>query len=220
MNKENTKLTHRMLTYNYSLLPNKYLATMEYINTNLRSAIEKTGLTIGYPAWNLLYYSLLCSLPKEGEKIIVETGTNLGFSTIILAQVLKDLNIKGRVYSVDINKNMIKSAEQNIAKANLNEYIHLHVGDSLNFLSWLVSEKTHIDFAFLDSDHEYKQIIKEFSIIHAKIVACKGKVYFDNTSSGGVARALKFIKTKFGGNIIEFKNCSWYPPGNAIWQPD
>ncbi len=22
------------------------------------------------------------------------------------------------------------------------------------------------------------------------------------------------------GNMVEFVNCSWLPPGNALWQPD
>lgn len=33
-----------------------------------------------------------------------------------------------------------------------------------------------------------------------------------------MAKALRHIKAAYGGNLIEFLNCSWAPPGNAIWQ--
>jgi hypothetical protein len=45
-------------------------------------AAVRTGLSMGYPAWNLLYYTLLCSLPPD--PVVAEVGTNLGFSTIVL----------------------------------------------------------------------------------------------------------------------------------------
>jgi hypothetical protein len=34
-----------------------------------------------------------------------------------------------------------------------------------------------------------------------------------------VAEALRRIRAAHGGNLIEFANCSWAPPGNAVWRP-
>lgn len=209
----------RILEYNRNLLPNAYLAEIEAINSNPHS-IARIGHTVGYPSWNLLYFSILCSFPVEKrEFFIVETGTNYGFSTIIMAQILKDKGVQGIVRTVDIDENIVEIARNNVEKAGLSQYVEFHVQDSLTYLAELANETEYIDFAFLDSNHEYNHVKKEFSIIYPMIVASKGKVYFDNTTSGGVARALQFIKYAYGGNMIEFKYCSSSPPGNVIWQP-
>ena len=97
----------------------------------------------------------------------------------------------------------------------------LPVRQRLAFLRGLIGREGRINFAFLDVSHEYSHLIKEFSIIYHGVAACGGKVYFDNTvgDTTGVARALYFIRHAYNGNMIEFRNCSWLPPGNAIWQP-
>ena len=211
----------RIFDYNKGFLPNKYLAKLESISFDLESAKKHTGMSIGYPAWNLLYYSVLCSMPQgEREVVIVETGTNMGFSTIILAQALCDAKKKGIVYTVELEAADYNSSKVNVEKAGLSEYVKSHLGDSLVFLANLSEKKDYINFAFLDGNHDFEYVIKEYAIIHPLIATCRGKVYFDNTSEGGVATALKYIKTNYKGNLIEFGNCSWKPPGNAIWQPD
>lgn len=53
----------RRFDYDHHLLPNKYLAELEMQCSDLQSALPHTGLSIGYPAWNLLYYTVLCALP-------------------------------------------------------------------------------------------------------------------------------------------------------------
>ncbi len=211
----------RMFNYNHALVPNPYVAELESRSPDIDAAIANTGLTIGYPAWNLLYYALLCSLGVERREVsVVETGTNHGFSTILLAQALKDTGARGILRTVDIDPDRVEIARQNVARAGLSEWVEFHVQDSLQFLSQLVKEVPCIDFAFLDGSHEWSHVTKEFGIIYPRIVACKGKVYLDNTRSGGVAVAMQFIRQAYGGNFVEFNNCSWSPPGNAIWQPD
>jgi hypothetical protein len=211
---------HRIFKYNYNLLPNEYLNKLESESGSIETVNPKTGFSIGYPAWNLLYYSILCSLPRNKREVVVlEVGTNIGSSTIIIAQALKDAGVDGYVRTVDINEKTTAIAKENITKAGLADRVEFHVQDSLEFLGNLVNEVDHIDFAFIDGNHSFDHVIKEFSIIYPRIIVCLGKVYLDNTLIGGVADALKFIKAVYGGNIIEFNNCSWYPPGNIIWQP-
>ena len=36
-------------------------------------------------------------------------------------------------------------------------------------------------------------------------------------ASGGIGTLS--IRAEYGGSVVEFANCSWSPPGNAIWQP-
>jgi predicted O-methyltransferase YrrM len=212
------KDSRRMFDYDRGLLANPYLAELETASPDLQIAVKLTGLSIGYPAWNLLYYCLLCSLPPQGG-LVVETGTNHGFSTIVMAQALKDAGAGGVVRTIDIDSEIVPRARENVQKAGLSEYVEFKVGDSLEFLRELVSAQDHLDFAFLDANHEFGHVVKEFEIIHPRVVACGGKVYFDNTSSGGVADALRHISRTYGGNLVSFPNCSWSPPGNAIWQP-
>lgn len=209
----------RMFNYNPMLLPNPVLAELETGATDTEAAKLRTGLTVGYPAWNLLYYTLLCSLPPEmSEPVVVETGTNHGISTIVLAQALKDAGHRGVVRTVDIDPAVVEIARANVARAGLIEFVEFHAEDSLEYLKRLAGEVPAIHFAFLDGNHAYDHVRREFGIIHARVAACRGKVYFDNTTAGDVARALRYIRVAYGGNLIEFENCSWQPPGNVIWQ--
>lgn len=212
------KDTRRAFDYDRNLLPNRYLAELESASPNLETAVTLTGLSIGYPAWNLLYYCLLCSLPR-GEAVVVETGTNHGFSTIVMAQAMKDAGARGVVRTIDIDPSVVPRAMENVEKAGLTDYVDFKIGDSLAHLRDLVGDQDHVDFAFLDGNHERVHVVKEFEILYPKLAACGGKAYFDNTASGGVADALRQIRATHGGNVVEFRSCSWSPPGNAIWQP-
>jgi predicted O-methyltransferase YrrM len=211
--------SRRMFDYDRRLLVNPYLAEQEAATSDLESAIARTGFSLGYPAWNLLYYTLLCSLPRSGRPVVVETGTNRGFSTIVLAQALRDAGTPSVVRTVDIDPEVVKLAEQNLARAGLSDLVRFSVQDSLQFLAALRAEVDQIDFALLDGDHSAEHVLAEFELVRPLVARCGGKVYFDNTSAGGVAEALRRIRATHGGNLVEFANCSWAPPGNAVWQP-
>jgi predicted O-methyltransferase YrrM len=208
-----------MFDYDRRLLVNEYLAEQEAATRDLESAIARTGFSLGYPAWNLLYYTLLCSLTRSGSPVVVETGTNRGFSTIVLAQALRDAGTPSVVRTVDIDPEVVQLAERNLARAGLSDLVRFSVQDSLAFLEALRGEVDRVDFALLDGDHSAEHVLAEFELLRPLVARCGGKVYFDNTSAGGVAEALRRIRAAHGGNLIEFANCSWAPPGNAIWQP-
>jgi SAM-dependent methyltransferase len=209
----------RSFAYDRRLLVNPYLAEREWDVQGLSGAMDSTGLSMGYPAWNLLYYSLLCSLPRSSP-VVVETGTNQGFSTIVMAQALIDADSDGVVRTVDIDPEAVALAKRHAEQAKVADRIRFEVADSRDFLERLSAEVDHIDFAFLDGDHRAEAVVAEFERLHALVAACRGKVYFDNTASGGVAKALRHIHATYGGNLVEFPNCSWAPAGNAIWQPE
>jgi predicted O-methyltransferase YrrM len=114
---------------------------------------------------------------------------------------------------------VVELARRHAQRAGVAERIRFHVGDSRDFLATLAGEVDHVDFAFLDGDHHAETVVAEFERLHPLVVACNGKVYFDNSGSGGVAEALRHLHAAYGGNLIEFSNCSWAPPGNAVWQP-
>lgn len=205
-----------MFDYDRNVLPNAHLARLEASVGRLDQAVRTTGMSVGYPAWNLLYYSLLCSLPPSTPPVVVETGTNHGGSTIVMAQALADAKTGGRVLTVDVDPAAVERARANVRQAGLTEYVSFHTGDSVGFLRRLDVE--HVHFAFLDASHARDAVVAEFEAIHPFVSACSGKIYFDNTSNGGVASALADIRRRFGGNVVEFPACSWLPPGNALWQ--
>jgi predicted O-methyltransferase YrrM len=209
----------RRFDYDRRLLVNPYLAEREDGCRELSQALARTGQSMGYPAWNLLYYTLLCGLPAA-DPVVVETGTNWGFSTIVLAQALVDGGRGGVVRTVDIDPEAVAVARGHAERAGVAARIRFHVGDSFEFLDRLPSEVGQVDFAFLDGGHTAEHVIGEFERLYPLVAAGGGKVYFDNTSRGGVAKALRHIHKAHGGNLIEFPSCSWAPPGNAIWQPD
>ncbi|HZD73250.1 MAG TPA: class I SAM-dependent methyltransferase [Actinomycetota bacterium] len=208
----------RIFDYDRRLLVNPYLAEREHDVHDLQAAMASTGLSLGYPAWNLLYYALLCSLPPA-DPVVVETGTNQGFSTIVLAQALIDAGAEGLVRTVDIDPEAVALARRHAQQAKVAERIRFEVADSRDFLARLAAEVDHVDFAFLDGDHRPEAVVAEFEQLRPLVAACRGKVYFDNTATGGVAEALRHIHATYGGNLVEFPTCSWAPPGNAIWQP-
>jgi predicted O-methyltransferase YrrM len=201
-----------IVDYDHGLLPNPHLRMLE--------STDATGGSPGFPSWNLLYYSLLCSLPWRGEPAtIVESGTNFGCSTIVLAQALRDSRRQGTVLSVDHDGDMTAIAKKNCELAGLADLVKLSTGSSLPFLE-RVAASHQIVFAFLDGPHDCASVVGEFAAIHSNLVANQGTVYFDNTSSGGVAKALRIIRDRYAGNLCRFDNCSWAPRGNCIWQPD
>lgn len=215
----------RHFDYDPALLPNAFVAALDQKNQGHDLAdgmpTQHTGYTVGYPAWNLLYYALYTSLHFTEHRlpVIVETGTNWGLSTIIMAQVLKDLEIATTIQTVEIDGETMATAQHHAQQAGLEPYITFHCQDSLIFLQEFVQTVDHLDFVFLDGNHDFEVVKREFDLIYPLVAVCKGKVYFDNTNSKGVKRALDYIKRAYGGNVVEFRNCSWSPPGNAIWQP-
>jgi Methyltransferase domain len=225
--------TGRRFDYDRSLLPSAYVASLEPDEvTSLEEAVPRSGMTIGYPAWNLLYYTLFTGLPTRldafgpepapvlDDIVVVETGTNRGASTIVMAQALADLRLDAVVQSVERDERRVEAARENVERAGLADHVRLNVGDSLAFLRDLVAREPHVDFVFLDDHHTEEHVLDEVAILYPKLLVRRGKIYFDNTSVGGVAEALRGVKRKYGGNLIEFPNCSALPPGNAIWQPD
>ncbi len=211
----------RMFDYERSLLPNRYLALLEQDVHSLEQAFVASGLSIGYPGWSLLYYSCLCSLRPEVRNLVVETGTNAGCSTIVLAQALKDSGYAGRVLTVDLDPTVLETARRNLALARVEENVTLHQEDSVAFLSTLgarLRPDEAVSFAFLDGCHEAPHVENEFAALHPYLDR-RSCVFFDNVAEeDGVALALLRIQKRFGGNVVHFENTSWHPPGQALWQ--
>jgi hypothetical protein len=126
---------HRALNYDKKLLPNAYIEYLEQNVTCIDQAIPKSGYTISSLVWNLTYYATLNCLRKDAFSNIIETGTNLGCSTIMLAQALIDSQLNGCVYTVEIDKMNYEKAIDNIKKASVADFVKLYSQESLSFLA-------------------------------------------------------------------------------------
>ena len=215
---------HRMFGYNPGLLPNPQLAVLEHGVTTIEQARQKSGATIGYPGWGLIYHLLLSHLDRSRTEIIIETGTNWGCTTIVLAQALVDAGCAGHVITFELDPANAERAQANLAAANVAERVELHLGDSRQTLPKALEGISGIRVAFLDASHLYEDVKREFEIVLPKL-ADDALVLFDNTyriaeegEDPRVNGALKAIQAQYGGNLINLEFVSWYTPGLALWQ--
>ena len=213
-----------MFHYDRRLLPNAQLAILEEGVTNIEDARKKTGSTIGYPGWGFLYHLLLCHLDRGRVETVIETGTNLGCTTIVLAQALVDAGSKGEVLSFEIEPNNVAQARKNLEAAGLAHRVRLFEGDSCQMLPRALEGLSEIRFAFIDASHLVKDALTEFETVLPHL-ADDALVLFDNTyqiadnqEDPRVNGALKLISEKYGGNLINLEFVSWFTPGLALWQ--
>jgi predicted O-methyltransferase YrrM len=215
---------YRRFDYDRGLLPNAHLRTLDAGVADTDAAELKTGWTIGYPGWGLIYQMLLNVLDWERPNAIIETGTNWGCSTIILAQAIKDSVGGGAVHSVEIEQAFLDKADANLRAAGVRDLVTLHHGDSLRVLPGLLAQIGEVRAAFLDGAHQHDHAVAEFELILPNL-APGGIIIFDNTfgicegkADERVFGALKTIKARHGGNLVNFEFTSWYTPGLAVWQ--
>ena len=217
---------HRMLQYDRALLPNAHLARLEEGVSTLEMARERSGYSIGYPGWGLLYHVLLSHLDPTRHNNIVETGTNWGCTTIVLAQALIDSGCSGRVYTIEIDSENCKVATDNLLRASVFHRVELVNEDSKKALPAIVEKLDEIRIAFLDASHLYEDVLFEFKTVHPKLND-HSLVIFDNTyqiaephEDQRVNGALRYIHKHWGGQLVNFEFVSWYTPGLAIWQKE
>lgn len=215
---------HRMFQYNLDRLPNAQLAALEKDVTSIEEAQRCSGATIGYPGWGLIYHILLCHLDRGRHEIIVETGTNWGCTTIVLAQALVDAGCEGRVVTFELDPENAKVARRNIQAAGLEDRVELHVGDSRELIGTVLQAENNLRFVFLDASHLYDDVMTEFELLKKKL-APDALVLFDNTyriaddnENPRVNGALRTIQKRYGGNLINVEFVSWFTPGLAMWQ--
>lgn len=215
---------YRIFNYNKNLLPNVYLKSLEENVCTIEEAKVKTGLTIGYPGWGLLYYAVLSSLNPDKFNNIIETGSNYGCTTIVLAQALIDSKKNGHLYSIELDKENFKIAKKNLKSAKVDKYVTLINNNTHKVLPELLNNIDNISVAFMDASHMCDDVIKEFEIIYPKLND-NSLVIFDNTylmaeeqEDQQVNGALRHILKTYGGNLVNFETVSWHPPGIAIWQ--
>lgn len=106
--------------------------------------------------------------------VIVETGTirrielqyeqGDGHSTLYIAQWMRDNEVEGEFYSIDLET---LQAKKYLTELGLIDYVEIITGDSAESL---VTFKDIITFAYLDSANDPDLILREFKTVWPKIV--------------------------------------------------
>jgi hypothetical protein len=216
--------SYRVVSYDRSIIPNRFLAFMDDDVQGPDDWIPRTGRSLGHPGWGLVYHLVLCLLHPQEPNLIIETGTNLGSTAIVMAQAIKDSGRSGVVRTVEIDRAIRDEATQRIELAGLSGYVESFNGDSLVELPGMMADDVPLRLAFLDGNHFHDHVVAEFEKVEPHLAA-DGVVLFDNTyeiAEGAedprVHGALRTIVSRHGGNLLNLPYCSWYTPGIALWQ--
>jgi predicted O-methyltransferase YrrM len=93
---------------------------------------------------------LLLLAQLQGVRTILEIGTLGGYSTIWLARALPS---DGHLITLEANPNHARVAQNNIARAGLNDLVELRLGQALSTLPQLAAEgHGPFDLIFIDAD--------------------------------------------------------------------
>lgn len=144
------------------------------------------------PDFGNLLYSLAVA---TRAKTIVEFGTSMGVSAVILASALKD-NGGGRLVTTEYEEEKIERARVNLSEVDLDSLVEFRAGDAMETLANELP--TAIDFLYLDGAKEmYLDVLKlvEPSLRPGAVVAA------DNTNHEGVESFLAYVRDPANGYV-------------------
>ncbi len=100
---------------------------------------------------------------KTKPKIIVEFGVLFGFSTVCMAQALRDLNNNGKIYAFDLweqsdynHGQTIQIVQDNLDKFNLQQFVNLKQGGDTSY----ISDIEDIDLIHIDINNDGDKLKK------------------------------------------------------------
>ena len=103
---------------------------------------------------------LVTELKKHNPKKILEIGTAIGYSALLMKSVVSD----AKITTIEKDEDRYNQAIDNIAKSNVCN-IRCILGDAFEVLDDLIANKEKFDFVFLDGPkgfyYRYLQKIKE-----------------------------------------------------------
>ena len=215
---------YRITDYDRSIVPNRFVAFLDVGVVDDKDWIARSGRSLGHPGWGWLYHSILMLLDADRPNILIETGTNLGTSAIIMAQAIIDSGRHGILHTIELEPELHEEANTRFELAGVSTVVASHCGDSLTVLPEILATVDEVAVAFLDGNHLYNHVLTEFELVVDRLRA-GGVVIMDNTAliadegeDPRVNGALRTILRTHGGNLVNFPYSSWWTPGIAVWQ--
>lgn len=151
----------------FELLKNSETVTIEDFGAGSR--VKKSPIrTISEIAHSSLkpkkYSQLLFKLVNYfSPSVILELGTSLGITTVYLASA----NQNSSVITMEGSSAIATKAKANFKHLSINN-IQLVEGNFDDTLNYTISNLAHIDFAFLDGNHQYEPTIRYFEEVLLK----------------------------------------------------
>lgn len=136
---------------------------------------------------------------KIKPKRILEIGTLIGYSTIVMA---KELETDAEIITIEIDEDEAEQARENIRKAEVKPSIRVLVGDALDIIPKLNGT---FDLVFIDAEKseylDYLRLLETKTHIGSVIVA-------DNTniSTSSMRKYLDYVRNSGG---YESKAAGW-----------
>lgn len=126
-------------------------------------------------------------------KVIIETGTYKGFSTLMIASALKR-NEMGHLYTMDLNDwNVLEECR----KFELDPFVTFIKGDSRLVIREILPKIEKIDFLWLDADHTKKSIVDELEAALPALRPGTLVAFHDTILFQEEADAIKEIEVRF-----------------------
>lgn len=157
------KLNEKIKRFSHSLYP---ISKLDEVTDNIEKLASMLGLPIiGHTTSKIL----LDIVNKTKPKRILEIGTLIGYSTIVIG---KELGRDAEIITIEIQRDIAKMAEENIRKAELLPTVKVIVGDARKIILDLEGE---FDLVFIDAEKkeylEYLRMIENKLHKHSVVVA-------------------------------------------------
>ena len=132
---------------------------------------------------------------------IVQLGTCSGYSALLLGFMLRRMNVRKGLFTIDIDPQMCFTSQHWIERAGLGPYVHISQLDSTDAKTAVIAKDFfggEPELIIIDSSHEYESTLAELNLwypalapggliaLHDVSLFAAG---FDVTKSGGVGRA-------------------------------
>ena len=128
------------------------------------------------------FLTVMCRIKKP--KKILEVGTAIGYSAIIMAQ---NTPKSCRITTLEYDENMVRIARENVAKAGYAEKIAVIEADAKDYLAY-IDEENSFDMIFLDGPKahyvnmldECVRLLKKGGVLISDNILYKGMTADDN----------------------------------------
>jgi predicted O-methyltransferase YrrM len=167
----------------------------DYVNNYIRETIQKSdGILKELEEYAMLHHVPIIQ-PEVARllfitgrlvkpKRILEVGTAIGYSAILMSQILEP---GGKIDTIDRSEKMTLLAKENIKKARMEDRINIITGDALDVLQCL--DKSY-DMIFMDAAKgQYSEFLPEC----LRMLKSNGVLFSDNVLYKGMVASDELI---------------------------
>ena len=171
-----------------------------FADTDRRKLVGEAGV----PMLSVLQAFFMGSRMKS----IVQCGHYAGYSSLLIGFMLRKMNVKNGLFTIDIDPQVSEYTASWIRKAGLSEYVHVEISDSISpelpgkARRWFGGPVQNV---IIDSSHQYMHTLRELEMWYGELT--QGGMMFlhdtsersrayDITANGGVKRALQELSAR------------------------